>query len=154
VLNLQLNSAKTRYLSVQTKRHEAQNPTPGPSRLSMKRGPAAISTVSAHYTEIILPVKTGIVKHISTDLPGFCSLPPHVEWKTRSLHLFCILHFEFCMQKTSGFHPRFLCDLCDYSLGPASTRALPSSLPVYFSKFLMNRADRSLAFSSHTEGSA
>ena len=32
---------------------------------------------------------------------------------------------------------------CNYSLGPASTRALPSSLPVYLLKFLMKRAARS-----------
>ena len=31
----------------------------------------------------------------------------------------------------------------NYSLGPASTRALPSSLPVYLLKFLMKRAARS-----------
>ena len=44
--------------------------------------------------------------------------------------------------------------LAAYSWGPAATRALPSSLPVYFSKFLMKRADRSLAFSSQMEASA
>ena len=37
-----------------------------------------------------------------------------------------------------------------YSLGPAATRALPASLPSYFLKFLMKRAARSLAFSSHS----
>ena len=42
----------------------------------------------------------------------------------------------------------------NYSWGPAATRALPSSLPVYLVKFLMKRADRSLAFSSQTAGSA
>ena len=31
----------------------------------------------------------------------------------------------------------------NYSWGPAATRALPSSLPVYLVKFLMKRADRS-----------
>ncbi len=40
-----------------------------------------------------------------------------------------------------------------YSWGPAATRALPSSLPVYLAKFLMKRADRSLAFSSQIAGS-
>ena len=45
-------------------------------------------------------------------------------------------------------------DEWDYSWGPAATRALPSSLPVYLAKFLMKRADRSLAFSSQTEASA
>ena len=47
-----------------------------------------------------------------------------------------------------GFQP------FNYSWGPAATRALPSSLPVYLVKFLMKRADRSFAFSSQTEGSA
>ena len=41
-----------------------------------------------------------------------------------------------------------------YSWGPASTRALPSSLPVYLVKFLMKRAARSLAFSSQMAASA
>ena len=41
-----------------------------------------------------------------------------------------------------------------YSWGPAATRALPSSLPVYLVKFLMKRADRSFAFSSQIAGSA
>ena len=36
-----------------------------------------------------------------------------------------------------------------YSCGPAATSALPASLVVYFAKFLMKRAARSLAFSSH-----
>ena len=44
--------------------------------------------------------------------------------------------------------------LAAYSWGPAATRALPSSLPVYFSKFLMKRADRSLALVSHSAASA
>ena len=48
----------------------------------------------------------------------------------------------------------WLSALLTYSWGPAATRALPSSLPVYFSKFLMKRADRSLAFSSQMEASA
>ena len=42
----------------------------------------------------------------------------------------------------------------NYSWGPAATRALPSSLPVYLVKFLMKRADRSFAFSSQIAGSA
>ena len=42
----------------------------------------------------------------------------------------------------------------DYSLGPASTRALPASLPVYLTKFLMNRPARSLALVSHSDTSA
>ena len=42
----------------------------------------------------------------------------------------------------------------DYSLGPASTRALPASLPVYLTKFLMNRPARSLALVSQTLTSA
>ena len=37
-----------------------------------------------------------------------------------------------------------------YSFGPAATSALPASLPSYFLKFLMKRAARSLAFSSHS----
>ena len=44
--------------------------------------------------------------------------------------------------------------LLNYSWGPAATRALPSSLPVYLAKFLMKRSDRSLAFSSQMEASA
>ena len=44
--------------------------------------------------------------------------------------------------------------LSNYSWGPAATRALPSSLPVYLVKFLMKRADRSFAFSSQIAGSA
>ena len=36
-----------------------------------------------------------------------------------------------------------------YSCGPAATSALPASLVVYFAKFLMKRAARSFAFSSH-----
>ena len=35
-----------------------------------------------------------------------------------------------------------------YSLGPAATSALPASFVVNFSKFLMKREERSLAFSS------
>ena len=42
----------------------------------------------------------------------------------------------------------------NYSLGPASTRALPASLPVYLTKFLMNRPARSSAFFSHSATSA
>ena len=38
----------------------------------------------------------------------------------------------------------------DYSLGPASTRALPASLPSYLTKFLTNRPARSLALVSHS----
>ncbi len=41
-----------------------------------------------------------------------------------------------------------------YNWGPAATNALPASLVVYFAKFLMKRAAKSLAFSSHTEASA
>ena len=41
-----------------------------------------------------------------------------------------------------------------YSWGPAATRALPSSLPVYLVKFFWKRAARSFAFSSQTEASA
>lgn len=41
-----------------------------------------------------------------------------------------------------------------YSCGPAFTSALPASLTSYFVKFLMNRAERSFAFSSHWEASA
>ena len=40
------------------------------------------------------------------------------------------------------------------SFGPASTSDLPRSLPVNFSKFLMKRPARSLAFVSHSAGSA
>ena len=40
--------------------------------------------------------------------------------------------------------------LPDYSFGPAATRALPASFPSYFTKFLMKRPARSLAFSSHS----
>ena len=42
----------------------------------------------------------------------------------------------------------------NHSWGPAATRALPASLPVYLTKFLTKRADRSLAFSSQIAGSA
>ena len=38
----------------------------------------------------------------------------------------------------------------DYSLGPASTRALPASLPSYLTKFLTNRPARSLALVSQS----
>ena len=38
----------------------------------------------------------------------------------------------------------------DYSFGPAATKALPASFVVNFSKFLMKREERSLAFSSQT----
>ncbi len=37
----------------------------------------------------------------------------------------------------------------DYNFGPASTKALPASLPVNLAKFLMKRPAKSLAFSSH-----
>ena len=48
----------------------------------------------------------------------------------------------------------FLCFLwfpceANHSFGPAATKALPASFVVNFSKFLMKREDRSLAFSSH-----
>ena len=46
--------------------------------------------------------------------------------------------------KASCFRPK------SYNFGPAATRALPASLPSYFLKFLMKRAARSLAFSSHS----
>ena len=39
-----------------------------------------------------------------------------------------------------------------YNFGPAATSALPVSFVVYFSKFLMKRPARSLAFSSHCAG--
>ena len=42
----------------------------------------------------------------------------------------------------------------NYSCGPAATRALPASLPVYFTKFLVKRAARSFAFTSHSAASA
>ena len=42
----------------------------------------------------------------------------------------------------------------DSHLGPAATRALPASLPSYLTKFFTKREARSLAFSSHWEGSA
>jgi len=57
----------------------------------------------------------------------------------------------------SGWGVSFMCLLqClkDYSWGPAATRALPSSLPVYLLKFLMKRPARSFAFSSQIAGSA
>ena len=38
----------------------------------------------------------------------------------------------------------------DYNFGPAATKALPASFVVNFSKFLMKREERSLAFSSQT----
>ena len=41
-----------------------------------------------------------------------------------------------------------------YSCGPAATSALPASLLVYLSKFLMNLPARSFAFSSHSAASA
>lgn len=41
-----------------------------------------------------------------------------------------------------------------YSWGPAATRALPASLPVYLSKFFTKREARSLALVSHSVGSA
>ncbi len=44
--------------------------------------------------------------------------------------------------------------LKSYNLGPAATRALPASLVVYLPKFLMKRAARSLAFSSHSDALA
>ena len=40
-----------------------------------------------------------------------------------------------------------------YSFGPATTSFLPSALPSYLWKFLMNRSARSLAFASHSAGS-
>ena len=42
----------------------------------------------------------------------------------------------------------------DYSCGPAATSALPASLVVYLTKFLMKREARSLALLSHSVGSA
>ena len=42
----------------------------------------------------------------------------------------------------------------DYSWGPALTNALPASLPVYFTKFLMKRPAKSWAFPSQTFASA
>ena len=39
----------------------------------------------------------------------------------------------------------------DYNFGPAATNALPASLPVNFTKFLMKRPARSFAFSSHLQ---
>ena len=41
--------------------------------------------------------------------------------------------------------------LWNYNFGPAATRALPASLPSYLAKFLMKRAARSFAFSSHLQ---
>ena len=38
--------------------------------------------------------------------------------------------------------------------GPAATRALPASFPVYFTKFFTKRDARSFAFSSHSAASA
>ena len=40
--------------------------------------------------------------------------------------------------------------IIDYIFGPAATKALPASFVVNFSKFLMKREERSLAFSSQT----
>jgi len=57
--------------------------------------------------------------------------------------LYNIPHCPFADRKIPG---KSLCResvLLDYSWGPASTRALPASLPVYFTKFLMKRAARS-----------
>ena len=41
-----------------------------------------------------------------------------------------------------------MCFKMNYSFGPAATRALPAAFVVNFSKFLMKREERSLAFSS------
>jgi len=57
--------------------------------------------------------------------------------------------------KTPG---RFLCRvneaLLNYASGPAATRALPASLPVYLVKFFTKREARSFALVSHSVTSA
>ena len=69
--------------------------------------------------------------------------------------LYCYL-IDLSNENSPDFHQgSLLIGLsADYSWGPASTRALPASLPVYFTKFLMKRAARSSAFLSHSVGSA
>ena len=56
--------------------------------------------------------------------------------------------------RQSDLPGEFLWSFSYYSWGPAATRALPSSLPVYLVKFLMKRADRSLALVSHSSAFA
>ncbi len=62
-------------------------------------------------------------------------------------------------QKTAARRLRFCFGFdssegADYSWGPAATRALPASLPVYLTKFLMKRPARSSALAFHTATSA
>ena len=39
----------------------------------------------------------------------------------------------------------------NYNFGPAEINAFPAGVSVYFSKFLMYRAERSFAFFSHSD---
>ena len=65
----------------------------------------------------------------------------------------CVL--QYCVKRyAQGAKGRSFIDARDYSLGPASTRALPASLPVYLAKFLTKRPARSFALVSHSATSA
>ena len=72
----------------------------------------------------------------------------------RSLRSLRMTHGRSSVRHTTALGAT-LFGLCQsYSFGPAATRALPASLLVYLSKFLMNLPARSLAFSSHSDASA
>ena len=60
----------------------------------------------------------------------------------------------FVMFRSANWWPAYLSALPTYSWGPAATRALPSSLPVYLTKFFWKRAARSSAFAFHSDASA
>ena len=76
--------------------------------------------------------------------PGFIS----TSKDTKKWHIRRFFGYAFL-----DFHLTALCRFA-YALGPASTRALPASLPVYFLKFFSKREARSFAFASHSAASA
>lgn len=86
-----------------------------------------------------------------------------VDQKTHPLCLFYFVLLEMSVDQKNSWRSlktkkkngdenrRFLCsNSLDYASGPAFTRALPASLPVYLTKFLTKRPARSFAFASQS----
>lgn len=104
-------------------------------------GTASIVTVTMR----ILPWKsasgrTQLHQHKRKDLPHPASPPFHSTQKERPA--------LFRTSRSIFTQPS------NYAWGPASTSALPASLPVYLTKFFSKRDARSFALFSHSEASA
>ena len=108
-----------------------------------------MSQILLHFSEFTLPahlIRHGLRRATFPKGEGFGMVRPKDK-----LQFINLLH----SYKKSG---RVICRIFDrvwnYSWGPAATRALPSSLPVYLVKFFWKRSARSFALVSHSAASA